>query len=496
MSAVPVIVGIGEIVDRPDDPAQTLEPLASMAEVLQRADRDAGGGFLARLDSLDIVQQTTWRYQRTAAQLCERARLAPARAVYGITGGESPVRYLHEAALRIARRESQVAAICGAEAQYAVARAKSAGVDLPWTTPAAELENRHVRESILQPAAIRHSMMLPVQIYPLYENATLAAWGQTPQDAHAESAALWSRFAAVAARNSYSWIPRALTPSDIAVPAPDNRLIAHPYTKRMVANPLVNQGAAVILTSLEQARAAGVPEDRLVFVWGGAAASEPRDYLAREQYVRSDAQDVVFESVQRLCDESGVGPDACELYSCFPVVPKMARRVLEYASGIEPTVTGGLSFFGAPLNNYMTHAICAMTRRLRSGDATTGLLYGQGEYVTKHHALVLARTPPRRTLASDYSVQHLADSRRGPVPPFREDYEGSADIETHTVIYGRDGEPLFGTVIARADGARIMARIAPDDADGIRCLTNADRSPVGMRGRVGRASDGMLRFSV
>jgi len=496
MSAIPVIAGVGEITDRPDDPAQALEPLASMIEALQRADRDAGGGLLARIDSLDIVQQTTWRYRDTAAGLCERAGIAPRRAVYGITGGESPVRYLHEAALRIARRESEVAGICGAEAQYAVAKAKRLEIELPWTAPAEELENRHVRETILQPAAIRHGMMLPVQIYPLYENATLAAWNQTPRDAQNESAVLWSRFAQVAAHNPYSWIARGFTATEIATPVPDNRLIAHPYTKRMVANPLVNQGAAVIVTSLERARAAGVPEDHLVFVWGGAAANEPRDYLAREQFVRSDAQDVVLESARRLCDESRVSLDMLELYSCFPVVPKMALRKLACAKEVDPTVTGGLSFFGAPLNNYMTHAACAMTRRLRAGHATVGLLYGQGEYVTKHHALVLSRAPAPQALAHDYSLQHLADARRGPIPPFVEDYEGSATIETHTVIYDREGEPMFGTVVARAGSSRIMARVAPDDSDGIRLLTSADRSPVGTRGQVRRGGDGLLRFGL
>jgi acetyl-CoA C-acetyltransferase len=42
---------------------------------------------------------------------------------------------------------------------------------------------------------------------------------------------------------------------------------------------------------------------------------------------------------------------------------------------VQPTVTGGLTFFGAPLNTYMTHAACAMVRKLRNG-AKLGLLYG------------------------------------------------------------------------------------------------------------------------
>ena len=96
--------------------------------------------------------------------------------------------------------------------------------------------------------------------------------------------------------------------------------------------------------------------------------------------------------------------DAIELYSCFPCVPKMARRTLGLGADVQPTVTGGLTFFGAPLNTYMTHAACAMVRRLRGG-ARLGLLYGQGGFVTKHHALVVSPQTPREALAQDTSVQ-------------------------------------------------------------------------------------------
>ena len=109
--------------------------------------------------------------------------------------------------------------------------------------------------------------------------------------------------------------------------------------------------------------------------------------------------------------------DAIELYSCFPCVPKMARRTLGLGADVMPTVTGGLTFFGAPLNTYMTHAACAMVRKLRGG-ARLGLLYGQGGFVTKHHALIAVAAGAAEPLAQDTSVQHEADRHRGPVPPF------------------------------------------------------------------------------
>ena len=128
---------------------------------------------------------------------------------------------------------------------------------------------------------------------------------------------------------------------------------------------------------------------------GGASAEEPRDYLVRDQFYESHPQNAVLKAVMDLVEGDGKKFDAIELYSCFPCVPKMARRTLGLGPDVQPTVTGGLTFFGAPLNTYMTHAACAMVRKLREG-GKLGLLYGQGGFVTKHHGLVLSREPPSR----------------------------------------------------------------------------------------------------
>src|SRR6201999_4650494 len=123
-------------------------------------------------------------------------------------------------------------------------------------------------------------------------------------------------------------------------------------------------------------------------------------------------QNAGLNAVMDLVGGDGKKFEAIELYSCFPCVPKMARRPLGLGADVRPTVTGGLTFFGAPLNTYMTHAACAMVRKLRSG-ASLGLLYGQGGFVTKHHALVLSRQAPQAVLAQETSVQAEADRSRG-----------------------------------------------------------------------------------
>jgi acetyl-CoA C-acetyltransferase len=252
---------------------------------------------------------------------------------------------------------------------------------------------------------------------------------------------------------------------------------------------MVNMGGALLLTSLAKARAAGITEDRLIYPLGGASAEEPRDYLLRDQFYESHPQNAVLNAARNLAEREGKPFDAIELYSCFPCVPKMARRTLGLGADVQPTVTGGLTFFGAPLNTYMTHAACAMVRRLREG-AKLGLLYGQGGFVTKHHALVVSTTPPREALAQETSVQAEADRNKRAVPDFVASASGKGMVESFTVIYGRNGEVEHGVVMLRTeDNHRTLARIPSSDGATLTHLMDMERTPVGSVGEITMATD-------
>ena len=487
---IPVIVGVGEIVDRPKDIADGLEPLTLLEQALKRAEADSGAKLLGEIGSLDVVNFLSWRYRDPEKQLAERLGIEPAHCYYGPVGGESPIRYLHEAAQRIARGECSVAAVCGAEAQSTATKAERAGIKLPWTPFASDVEEPKRGAVFQKPLAVKLGVFRPITVYPLYESATSAHWGQTPREALAESGDLWSTYANVATQNPNAWLKKNFAPEEITTPTPDNRLIAWPYTKLMVANPSVNMGGALILTSLAKARAAGVPEDKIVHAWGGASAEEPRDYLIRDQFFESHPQNAVLKAIMDLVEGDGRKFDAIELYSCFPVVPKMARRTLGLGPDVKPTVAGGLTFFGAPLNTYMTHAACAMVRKLRAG-GKLGLLYGQGGFVTKHHALVLSREAPKQALAQDTSVQAEADRNRRKVPDFVDAATGKGKVEAFTVIYRSNGEVEHGVAMLRTeDDRRTLGRIPADDAKTLAHLLNMERTPVGTIGEIVSGADG------
>src|SRR3978361_2138558 len=475
---IPVIVGVGEITDRPADLTSGLEPLVLLEQALRRAEADSGGKLLGRVQSLDIVNFLSWRYRDPEKLLADRLGINPAHSYYGPVGGESPIRYLHEAAQRIARGECSVAAICGAEAQSTATKADRAGINLPWTPFAHDVEEPKRGAAFRKPLAVKRGVFRPIPVYPFYEAASSAHWGQTPREAMAESGALWSTYSSVAAQNPNAWLKRSFTSDEITTPTADKRLLAWPYNKLMVANPTVNMGGAVLLTSLAKAKAAGIAEDRLVHIWGGASAEEPRDYLIRDQFFESHAQNAVLKAVMAFAGGDGKAFDAIELYSCFPCVPKMARPTLGLGPDVQPTVTGGLTFFGAPLNTYMTHAACAMVRKLRGG-AKLGLLYGQGGFVTKHHALVLSRQAPQGPLAQDTSVQAEADRHPGAGPEFVPQATGKGSLESFTVLYGRTGEVEHGVAMLRPlDNARTLARVPASDSATLAHLLNMDCTPV------------------
>jgi acetyl-CoA C-acetyltransferase len=493
---IPVIVGVGEIADRPKELTAGLEPLTLLEEALKRAEADSGAKLLGEIGSLDVVNFLSWRYRDPEKLLAARLGAKPSHLYYGPVGGESPIRYLHEAAQRIARGECSVAAVCGAEAQSTATKAQRAGIDLPWTPFAHDVEEPKRGAVFQKPMAVKLGVFRPITVYPLYESATSAHWGQTPREALTESGNLWSTYSDVASKNPNSWLKKHFTSDEITTSSPDNRLIAWPYTKLMVANPTVNMGGALLMTSLAKARAAGIPQDRIVYAWGGASAEEPRDYLVRDQFYESHPQNAVLKAMMDLVEGDGKKFDAIELYSCFPCVPKMARRTLGLGPDVQPTVTGGLTFFGAPLNTYMTHAACAMVRKLRD-DAKLGLLYGQGGFVTKHHGLVLSREAPKQALNQDTSVQAEADRRKGAVPAFVTEASGKGKVESFTVIYGGKGDVEHGVVMLRtANDARALARVPANDAATLAHLRNMDRTPVGSVGDIITVDDGVLEWRV
>jgi len=181
---------------------------------------------------------------------------------------------------------------------------------------------------------------------------------------------------------------------------------------------------------------------------------------------------------------AGLGSDDIDLfdfYSCFPVAVEMACEMLglDEADPRGLTLTGGLPYAGGPGNNYTLHSLAAAVARLRAGAGGKALVTGNGWYLTKHSATVLATEPRAGSLEPDGP----ADVSDAPDPVAITGHaSGAAIAETYTVIYGRDGAPERGIVIGRLDdGARFIAN-TPADRDALEAFAAVEN--VGRRGRV------------
>jgi acetyl-CoA C-acetyltransferase len=504
---IPVIVGIGEITDKPALATSAREPLELLVESARRAEQDVGRRCLRQVDTLRVVSQITWGYRDLASSLAARLRLRGAEAIYGPVGGESPVRMLVDAAIEIAQGESEMSLICGAEALKGAMALRMEDATPAWSEEDPDTKLPAAEDYVSRYAA-RYGLINPVDVYPIYENALRAAWGQTFDEAQRESGVIWAHMSSAAAQNPYAWSGKSMSAEEIVAPSGKNRPIAYPYQKFMVAQLAVNQSAAVLLTHRDHALALGVPESRLIYVGSGAGAQEPQDFLRRDRYDHSLAMQQTLRRTLELNglvaagttdSASGPGADAVglvELYSCFPCVPKLARRTLGLSAERALSVAGGLTFFGGPGNNYMTHAVTAMVRALRKRDERLGLLYGNGEFLTKHHAAVLSTRAPTSPLRNE-DLQPQVDSAYGSVPPLREHYEGPCTIETFSVSYSPKGAPDRGVVIGRApDGARFLARVNGADSRTLSFLIDGPQEPIGHAGHARDGQDGLIHFTL
>lgn len=82
----------------------------------------------------------------------------------------------------------------------------------------------------LKDLGTRHSVGLPIHVYPLYENAFRAHRGQPLAENNAESAKLYAEFAKVAEKNPMAWNygQRSASEEVIGTVSKKNRMICSP----------------------------------------------------------------------------------------------------------------------------------------------------------------------------------------------------------------------------------------------------------------------------
>jgi len=501
----PIIIGVGEASERIDAPDyQALSPVALAARAAEAALADTGvAGLAGKVDVIAAIRQfevsgpgaqapfgASNNFPRSVAK---RIGADPARAIWEVVGGQGPQHLVNEFAHAIAAGEMEMALMVGSEAISTVRHLAGKGETRDWKEEVeGQLEDRgYGMDGLLTRDLAGHGARTPIQVYALFENARRARLGKDRASYALDMGRLFAPFTEVAHENPHAMSQQVFTPEELATVTGPNRLTSDPFPRRMVARDQANQGAAVLMTSVGRARALGIPEDRWIYLWGGADVKE-RTPVERQDLSRSPAS---VAAMKRALDVAGVSLadiDVFDLYSCFPIA------VFNICDGLglapdDPrglTVTGGLPFFGGAGNNYSMHAIAELIRRLRDRPGALGLLGANGGFLSKYSVGVYASKP--RPFSAFDSAPLQAEVNAWPAPPLAGAYTGEAAVETYTIDYS--GPAPRGTVVARApSGDRVLAMTAADDSAIVGEMIAKD--PLGRRIQAAAGEDGRVTIT-
>jgi len=341
--------------------------------------------------------------------------------------------------------------VAGAEKGRSDGQAKRQGIELR-ESEAPGAPDRMIAEdkAIFHEAELARGMNSASDIFAVIESAIRFAKGESLEAHAARIARLWASFNEVARENPHAWIRKPYSAQEIGQASPDNPMIAYPYTRLMNANARVDMGAGVILCSLATARAAGVPEEKLVFLLAGTEANDSDFLSTRTDFHRSPAMQIAGGRALELAGKKSAEIDHFDLYSCFPSAVQVVASELGVPEGRPLTVTGGLTFGGGPLNSYGLHAVARMAEVLREDRGSTGLVSGNGGWLAKHSFGIYSTECPEDGFRYE-NLQEQVDAL-----PLREavvDFEGPVRVEAYTVAY-KAGQPRIGHAACLTDEGR------------------------------------------
>ena len=474
----PVLVGCGQITQREPHPNAALSPLDLTAAAAREAASDASAGdrLIEALDTVVVIRSfsdTSWRFtspfggsKNPPRSVANHIGAVNARQlIYTYPGGNMPQWCVNRLFEKIMRGEIEAALIAGGEALATQKSAQRAGVMLDWhEDPGGEPESVGVSTRGWNDIEERHGMSGAIFAYPLFQNSIRGCRGQSVEQHLASMGKLFEQFSRVAADNPLADRRQGFSASQIACVGPDNPYIGFPYTKLMNANAFIDQAAALMLTSVSKARELGIPESRWVYLHGCADAYDHWYISDRINHHSSPAMRTVAEQTFAMANTQLEDIGAFDLYSCFPSAVQIGCQEMGLAED-DPrglTVTGGLPYFGGPGNNYVTHSIAEMMKRVRAKPGMKGMVTANGNYVTKQSAGIYSTERPDRPFAPPAPETYQADIDAMRGPDVVAAASGPATVETYTVMHDRHG-PTFAILFGRdAQNRRFVANTPTD----------------------------------
>lgn len=474
----PVLIGVGQIEQRLDDPTAGLEPTEMMVLASERAAEDAAATFLlTQVDSVRVIRGA-WPYGNPAKFVAEKIGARSAQTVGTPFGGNMVQFTVNQTAREILAGDRELVLITGAENGKSTGKARKIGIRLATTSAPGEYDRILGDDKpMASEAELARGLRRATPMYAIFENAIRHARGESIEDHVIRISELWSRFNEVATGNPHAWIKDRLDAKTIRTVASDNRMISFPYPKLMNANNRVDMGAALIMCSVQKAKALGVSPDRWVYIHAGTDAHDHDFVSERDNLYSSPAIRISGQKLLDVLDLSLDDFSFVDLYSCFPSAVQVAASELGLSEAQPLTVTGGLTFGGGPLNNYVMHSIARTVELVRASPGARGLVTANGGYLTKHAMGVYSTDAP----ASDFQCIEVQDEVDAlPKRDCVVDHDGDVTIESYTVMFGADGPTIGHVACLLPDGRRTWANT--EDQDVMSAMTREEF--CGRSGRV------------
>jgi len=480
----PILIGVGQAVERiPDDLTLAASHADMAGRAAQRALEDAGvsSTIVDWLACVRTFSDSSPAYacpfggpNKFPRAVAARIGAAPDHAIYNVIGGESPQALIAEAAKALGAGDINVAVIAGGEALANMRAAQRSGAALDWSeTHDGDWEDRGPFSGpmILSQTELAHGLMDAMSYYGFIETARRRRAGRSVKAHHDYMAKRIAPLSTVAANNPYSMFAQAYAPEEIATPSAMNRALVSPFLKHMVAKDRVNQGAAVVMTTIALARQLNIPEEKWVYLRGHAQAQENL-MLDRTDLSRSLAMDLVIEGALAAAGVKTADIAHADLYACFPCVIDQAAARLD-RNGKALTLTGGLPFFGGPGNNYTLHGICEVVAACRREPGSFGLAHGNGGWMSKQAVGIYSTQWAEGDVFAD-EAKIAREIAAQPAPGQTDRPSGQATMESYIVQHNR-GVPIGALVIGQVEnGARFYAKLQDMDTAKLTALANGD----------------------
>lgn len=250
----------------------------------------------------------------------------------------------------------------------------------------------------------------------------------------------------------------------VALIAGANNIKTLQHTKYFNAILDTNQAAGVVMLSAQAAGELGIAKEKQVYWWGGTSTQEDPWFVSeRPNLADSPSLHRCAEETFARTGTSIEDMEFIDFYSCFPVAVELAAEAFSVEEN-DPrglTVTGGLPYAGGPGSNYALHSLATMVGRLRNRPGATGLVTGNGMFLSNHSSVVIS-SEPRSPSRGDAGAKSSISSKNAS-PTVAEEASGQCSVEAYTVIHDRNGAPELGIVIGRLHDERRFVANTPSD---------------------------------